>query len=53
MILMDDGGHPFPIDVDGQGQGHTSDICEQLNQAQIGPSNLDYSAISAYVLSIM
>ena len=31
----------------------TSDICEQLNQAQIGPSNLDYSAISAYVLSIM
>ena len=32
---------------------HTSDICERLNQAQIGPSNLDYSAISAYVLSIM
>jgi len=36
----------------GDNKPATSDICERLNKAQIGPSNLDYSAIS-YVLSLM
>ena len=37
----------------GTGLAHTSDICERLNEAEIGLSNSDCLAISAYVLSIM